>query len=34
VRIVHVAAQPSDVHDLDGLRRIGDELARNAENAA
>jgi anion-transporting ArsA/GET3 family ATPase len=34
VRIVEVAAQPSDVHDLDGLRRIGAELAGNAENAA
>jgi anion-transporting ArsA/GET3 family ATPase len=27
VPVVEVAAQPSDVHDLDGLRRIGDELS-------
>ncbi|HVW80658.1 MAG TPA: ArsA-related P-loop ATPase [Mycobacteriales bacterium] len=27
VRMAKVAAQPSDVHDLDGLRAIGDEFA-------
>lgn len=27
VPVVEVPAQPQDVHDLDGLRRIGDELA-------
>jgi len=26
VRVVEVSAQPGDVHDLDGLRRVGDEL--------
>ena len=28
VPVVEVAAQPGDVHDLDGLRRVGAELAR------
>ena len=27
VPVVQVAAQPTDVHDLDGLRLIGSELA-------
>ena len=31
VRVVSVAAQPDDVHDLDGLRHIGSELANGPE---
>ncbi|MGN6472997.1 MAG: ArsA family ATPase [Mycobacteriales bacterium] len=34
VRVVEVAAQAGDVHDLDGLRRIGAELASEASSAA
>jgi hypothetical protein len=30
VPVVEVPAQPTDVHDLDGLRAIGDALARRA----
>ena len=28
VAVVQVAAQPGDVHDLDGLRAVGEELVR------
>jgi anion-transporting ArsA/GET3 family ATPase len=34
VRMVEVAAQASDVHDLDGLRQIGAELAAEKPTAA
>jgi anion-transporting ArsA/GET3 family ATPase len=34
VRMAEVAAQASDVHDLDGLRTIGADLAANAADAA
>jgi anion-transporting ArsA/GET3 family ATPase len=34
VAMVQVAAQASDVHDLDGLRRIGTELANGPEATA
>jgi hypothetical protein len=34
VRITQVAAQAGDVHDLDGLRAIGADLAGSADNAA
>jgi anion-transporting ArsA/GET3 family ATPase len=34
VRMVKVAAQPRDVHDLDGLRAIGTELAGGLEASA
>jgi hypothetical protein len=34
VRMTHVAAQASDVHDLEGLRAIGAELAAEAPSAA
>ncbi|HWA66614.1 MAG TPA: ArsA-related P-loop ATPase [Mycobacteriales bacterium] len=34
VRIVEVAAQAGDVHDLDGLRAIGDDLAGASTRAA
>ena len=27
VPVVEVAAQPGDVHDLDGLRSVGEDLA-------
>jgi hypothetical protein len=32
--VVHVAAQASDVHDLDGLRLIAGELLGGGEQAA
>jgi anion-transporting ArsA/GET3 family ATPase len=34
VPVATVPAQPEDVHDLEGLREIGRELAANATNAA
>ncbi len=34
VPVVQVAAQPGDVHDLDGLRAVGAELAGDAEATA
>jgi anion-transporting ArsA/GET3 family ATPase len=34
VPVVQVAAQPNDVHDLDGLRLIADELANGPEATA
>jgi anion-transporting ArsA/GET3 family ATPase len=34
VPVVQVAAQPNDVHDLEGLRRIADELANGPEASA
>ncbi len=33
VPVVEVAAQPGDVHDLDGLRAVGADLARGREAA-
>ncbi len=33
VPVVEVAAQPGDVHDLDGLRRVGADLAHGREAA-
>ena len=34
IPVVEVPAQPEDVHDLDGLRAIGVELARAADGEA
>jgi hypothetical protein len=34
IPVVEVPAQPEDVHDLDGLRAIGVELARAAGGEA
>jgi hypothetical protein len=34
VAVVEVEAQAGDVHDLDGLRRIGDELAGDLAEAS
>jgi hypothetical protein len=33
VPVVEVAAQPGDVHDLDGLRSVGEDLAGGAAAA-
>jgi anion-transporting ArsA/GET3 family ATPase len=33
VPVVEVAAQPGDVHDLDGLRRVGEDLAQGRDAA-
>ena len=34
VRVVKVAAQAADIHDLDGLRAIGDELSNGLDASA